>query len=182
MLLSWLWRIIDQLKTPISKGLLKDKIWQSQKANFLLISPPSVSISLAQFGANSATANSDLGLEATVNVPTGGLLSFRWATSGQTLNSNGFLIDPIDNGFGQNFQLSFNQPLLRGAGINVNKASVDIARLTEQVNILDLKATLINTITDAIIAYRELLRAQERLKIARISLKSAQDFWKLPVF
>ncbi len=143
---------------------------------------PSVSISLAQFGANSATTNSDLGLEATVNVPTGGQLSFRWATSGQTLNSNGFLIDPIDNGFGQNFQLSFNQPLLRGAGINVNKASVDIARLTEQVNILDLKATLINTITDAIIAYRELLRAQERLKIARISLKSAQDFLEITRF
>jgi outer membrane protein TolC len=140
---------------------------------------PSVSISLAQFGSNRPATNSDVGLEATVKVPTGGQLSFRWATNGQMLNSNGSILDPIDNGFGQNLQLSFKQPLLRGAGVNVNKASIDIARLTEQINILDLKSTLSNIITDAIVAYRELLRTQERLKIAQLSLKSAQDFLEI---
>ncbi|HEY9632759.1 MAG TPA: TolC family protein [Coleofasciculaceae cyanobacterium] len=140
---------------------------------------PTVSISLSQFGSNRATTNGDVGLEATVKVPTGGQLSFRWAANGQTLNSNGSIINPIDNGFGQNLQLSFNQPLLRGAGTDVNKASVDIARLTEQINILDLKSTLSNTITDAIIAYRELLRTQERLKIVQLSLKSAQEFLEI---
>ncbi|MBD0344014.1 MAG: TolC family protein [Coleofasciculus sp. Co-bin14] len=140
---------------------------------------PTVSISLAQFGSNRPTTNSDVGLEATVKVPTGGQLSFRWATNAQTLNSNGSILDPIDNGFGQNLQLSFKQPLLRGAGVNVNKASIDIARLTEQINILDLKSTLSNIITDAIVAYRELLRTQERLKIAQLSLKSAQDFLEI---
>jgi outer membrane protein TolC len=38
-----------------------------------------------------------------------------------------------------------------------------------------LKSTLINTITEAILAYRNLLRAQERLKIEQISLESARQ-------
>ena len=136
---------------------------------------PTVSVSLAQFGSDGVTSNGDLGLQATVKVPTGGELSFRWAVNGQTLNENGFSSDTNDDPFEPNLQLSFNQPLLRGAGINVNRASVEISRLTEQINVLTLKSTLINTITDAIVAYRELLRAQERLKIAQLSLQSAQE-------
>jgi outer membrane protein TolC len=149
------------------------------ESKFSPIFTPGVSISLAQFGSNRPTTNSDVGLEATVRVPTGGQLNFRWAATGQTLNSNGSILAPIDNGFGQNLQLSFRQPLLRGAGVNVNKASINIARLTNQINILDLKSTLSNIITDAIVAYRELLRTQERLKIAQLSLKSAQDFLEI---
>ena len=138
---------------------------------------PTVSISIAQFGSNRLTTDADLGLGATVSVkvPSGGELSFRWATNGQTLSQNALNLNIDDDPFRQNLQLSFNQPLLRGYGVNVNRASIDIARLTEQVNILDLKSTLSNTITEAIIAYRELIRAQERLKIAQLSLQRAQE-------
>ncbi|AFZ17436.1 TolC family protein [Allocoleopsis franciscana] len=138
---------------------------------------PTVSISIAQLGTNRRTTDADLGIGATVSVkvPTGGELSFRWATNGQTVSQNGLNLDINDDPFSQNLQLSFNQPLLRGFGVNVNRASVDIARLTEQVNILDLKSTLSNTITEAILAYRELIRAQEQLKIAQISLQRAEE-------
>ncbi|GAB4194312.1 MAG: TolC family protein [Coleofasciculaceae cyanobacterium] len=138
---------------------------------------PSVSLSVAQFERNQTTTDADLGLGATVSVkvPTGGELSFRWATNGQTVSQNGLDLNINDNPFAQNLELSFRQPLLRGYGVDVNRASVDIARLTEQVNILDLKSTLINTITEVIIAYRELIRAQERLKIAQLSLARAQE-------
>jgi outer membrane protein TolC len=138
---------------------------------------PSVSLSVAQFESNQTTTDADLGLGATVSVkvPTGGELSFRWATNGQTVSQNGLDLNINDNPFAQNLELSFRQPLLRGYGVEVNRASVDIARLTEQVNILDLKSTLINTITEVIVAYRELIRAQERLKIAQLSLARAQE-------
>lgn len=138
---------------------------------------PAVSISIAQLGTNRRATDADLGIGATVSVkvPTGGELSFRWATNGQTVSQNGLNLDINDDPFSQNLQLSFNQPLLRGFGVNVNRASVDIARLTEQVNILDLKSTLSNTITEAILAYRELIRAQEQLKIAQISLQRAEE-------
>jgi outer membrane protein TolC len=138
---------------------------------------PAVSISIAQLGTNRRTTDADLGIGATVSVrvPTGGELSFRWATNGQTVSQNSLNLDINDDPFRQNLQLSFNQPLLRGYGVNVNQASVDIARLTEQVNILDLKSTLSNIITEVILTYRELIRAQEQLKIVQISLQRAQE-------
>lgn len=138
---------------------------------------PSLSISIAQLGQNLTTTDGEFGAGATVAVkmPTGGELSFSWATNNQTLNSTD-LITPFNDDFlGQNLQLRFSQPLLRGAGTNVNRASIEIAQLTEQINILNLKSILINTITDVILSYREWLRAQEKLKIAQLSLQSAKE-------
>jgi outer membrane protein TolC len=141
---------------------------------------PDVSISIARFRSDGTITSTDVGIGATVSVtiPTGGELRFRWDTSSQTSDFDNFGIDAIaiDNDtFGQNLQLSFQQPLLRGAGININRASIDIARLTEQGNILALKSTLIETITEAIFAYRDLLRSQERLEIEQQSLQLSKD-------
>ncbi len=138
---------------------------------------PTVSISLAQFGKNPTTTDSDLGVGATVavKIPTGGELSFSWATNSQPLAQNNLLTPTNDDPFGQNLQLRFSQPLLRGAGTTINRASIEIARLTEQINLLNLKSTLINIITDVILTYREWVRAQEQLTISRISLKNAQE-------
>ena len=69
----------------------------------------------------------------------------------------------------------FNQPLLRGAGETVNRAPIEIARIQETINLLNLKSILINKITEIIIAYRDLLRAQEQVKIEKQSLKTAQE-------
>ncbi|TKY83536.1 TolC family protein [Pectobacterium polonicum] len=67
------------------------------------------------------------------------------------------------------------QPLLRGAGKDVTTAPVHIARLTEQLNRLTLKSTVSQTITQIIAAYRELLRSQEQLQIARDVLARARQ-------
>lgn len=67
------------------------------------------------------------------------------------------------------------QPLLRGAGKDVTTAPVHIARLTEQLNRLALKSTVSQTITQIITAYRELLRSQEQLQIARDALARARQ-------
>ncbi len=72
-------------------------------------------------------------------------------------------------------ELRLSQPLLRNAGIRINQASIDLARINEKFNIEGLKSTLNNTITEAIIAYRELIRTQEQVKIEQLSLKNAQD-------
>jgi outer membrane protein TolC len=123
---------------------------------------PSVSMSMAQSGSDATTTTTnDVGFEAKMKIPTGGELSF-----GLTANA----LTP---------KITFNQPLLRGAGIDVNRASIKTARLTEKSNVLGLKSTLTNTMTDAIIAYRNLLRAQERVKIEQLSLKSAQELLEI---
>lgn len=67
------------------------------------------------------------------------------------------------------------QPLLRGAGRDVATAPLRLARLNEQANRLNLKATVSDTITQIISAYREVLRAQEQLQIARDALTRARQ-------
>ncbi|WP_232216614.1 MULTISPECIES: TolC family protein [Brenneria] len=67
------------------------------------------------------------------------------------------------------------QPLLRGVGKEIATAPVRLARLTEQVNRLNLKSTLSQTITQIIALYRELLQAQEQLKIAWDALDRARQ-------
>ncbi|MBD2002889.1 MULTISPECIES: TolC family protein [Cyanophyceae] len=143
---------------------------------------PNVSFNIERFGSGATTSTSaDLGLGASVsvNIPTGARLSFGWDTQTQTSNRNNF-IDNINNDIlGQNLQLRFTQPLLRGAGTAVNRASIDIARLDERANIQALKSTLINTITSAILGYRDLLQAQEQLEIERLSLESARQILQI---
>ena len=122
---------------------------------------PTLSMSLVSSESSATTTTNEAGLEAKMKIPTGGELSF-----GLTGNA----LTP---------KISFNQPLLRGGGVDVNRASIKTARLTEKSNVLGLKSTLTNTITDAILAYRNLLRAQERLKIEQLSLKSAQEILEI---
>lgn len=66
--------------------------------------------------------------------------------------------------------LSVTQPLLRGAGLAVNAAPVKIAELQDKIDRLALKSTVANTVDEIILAYRNLLQAQEQLAIARDSL------------
>lgn len=122
---------------------------------------PTLSMSVASSESSATTTTNEAGLEAKMKIPTGGELSFGFA---------GNALTP---------KISFNQPLLRGGGVDVNRASIKTARLTEKSNVLGLKSTLTNTITDAILAYRNLLRAQEQLKIEQLSLKSAQEILEI---
>ncbi|EPL15937.1 TolC family protein [Pseudomonas sp. CF161] len=69
--------------------------------------------------------------------------------------------------------LAVIQPLLRGAGWDVTTAPLRLARISEQANRLNLKSSVAQTISDVITTYRELLRSQEQLAIAREALKRA---------
>lgn len=70
-------------------------------------------------------------------------------------------------------------PLLKGSGREVAEAPVTQARLNEQNNQLSLKSTLSNTVTQVIQAYRNLLLANEQLKINQRALKRSQDLVKI---
>ncbi|WP_256701312.1 TolC family protein [Caballeronia sordidicola] len=78
---------------------------------------------------------------------------------------------------GVNFQVV--QPLLRGAGRDVATAPVRLAKLTEQNNRLNLQAAVSQTITQIVLAYRELLRAQEQLHIANDALVRSQQLFNI---
>lgn len=71
--------------------------------------------------------------------------------------------------------LEVRQPLLRGAGTKVNRASVKSARLTDTRQVLELKRTSIERITEGVKAYRALIQAQEEVRIRESSLESRRQ-------
>lgn len=104
--------------------------------------------------------------EVTTLLPTGGTVGFSW--NDQTTETLGI---QARRSVGL---LSVSQPLLRGAGVDVTLAPVRSARLGERINQLRLKATVSETIGQAIFAYRDLLRAQEEVGIAQASVGRAE--------
>ena len=71
--------------------------------------------------------------------------------------------------------VSLTQPLLKGAGIDVNMASVRTARLTDQDNILSLKTTIMDTLVTVVTAYRSYFQAIKQLEISRQSLARSKE-------
>lgn len=119
---------------------------------------------------SSNTGDLELGARVSVMMPTGGELRLDLTGAGQIRSSSTSAEDFLE----QNFSVSFNQPLLQRFGSNINQASIRIARLEEQQNLFQLKSTLIDTITSAVIDYRALVQAQEELKIQQQALESAK--------
>jgi outer membrane protein TolC len=143
---------------------------------------PNISVQIVRNQVGSAVANTgNFGLSSgiAIKIPTGGTFNFTWAANAQTALNSLDYTPTANNTFGQNFKLSFTQPLLKGSGVKINQVPVEIAKLNEDGYIEALKLTLINQITDAIKAYRNLLQAQEQLKIQEESLRKAKDILEI---
>lgn len=104
-----------------------------------------------------------LGANVAIKMPTGAEFEAAWQANAQSRD-----------GSGQGVSLTFRQPLLRNAGGVIERADVDMARLQEQINVLGLRLTLSDTITNTIVAYRDVVQAQEQVKIQESALENAK--------
>ncbi|MCT7959114.1 TolC family protein [Laspinema sp. D1] len=144
---------------------------------FQPIFTPEISVGINRNDFGSASSNSaeiSAGSIVSMRTSTGGEISARWNLGGLNQSSNQSEIEDLDN-VNQALELNFSQSLLRGFGNEVNTASLKIAEFLETINQRGLQSTLIDIITEAILGYRQLLQAQEEVKIAQNSLKIAQD-------
>lgn len=114
------------------------------------------------------TKTNGLTATATMSLPTGAAL-----TASSTNSSGNGSTTPSSTA------LTLSQPLLKNGGIDANTASVRMARIDEQVNLLNLRAALSQTVVQIIYAYRELLRAQEQKNIAEAALKRSRDLYEV---
>lgn len=117
---------------------------------------------------NTTTLTSGAGAALTENLPAGGNVSI---TGNYTVTSTEQLTPARDYGW----NIALNQPLLKGAGFDVNLESVRAARVAEQQNILSLKSTLISTLTSVITSYRSYVQAVKSLEITRQSLERSRE-------
>ena len=102
--------------------------------------------------------------QLSLRVPTGGQFSLSWdeRMSGQF-------------GSSRSQALSFNQPLLRGAWIDIETAPVRQARLGEKVSILSFRQALESLIISVIGAYRALIGSGRQVEIAETALLRARE-------
>jgi len=105
----------------------------------------------------------------TERLPTGADFSFAWDGNWQHTDTD----NPDERSDG--ITLSLTQPLLRGAGWKTATAPVKLAEIRERQHIMNLRNTVMSTITEVIQAYREFVRADRQEEIARLSLERAEE-------
>ena len=104
---------------------------------------PSVTVNVNQLGRNGLTSGSldtNVGARILMRIPTGAEVTFSWTADAQAsnLNSNTSNIGSInDSSLRQNLEVRLSQPLLRNAGIRINQASIESARINEKANIIN---------------------------------------------
>ena len=112
----------------------------------------------------------DISPGVTMLTPLGTSFDFAWNMSQSNSEGSKQSNNTLD--------LSINQPLLRGAGYIVNIAPVRTAQLQEKINKLRLKTTVSETIGTIILAHRDLLQAQEELRLANEAVIRGQETLK----
>ena len=105
-------------------------------------------------------------VEATLRLPTGASIDLVNAVTAGGVGAQGY-----DNAL----TLRFTQPLLKGGGIRVNTASLRIARATERIDALVFERAIGDVATAVVVAYRNLLQAEQRVGIGARSLQRAGD-------
>lgn len=121
-----------------------------------------------QTGSGNITLKPGAVATLTENLPAGGTLS---VSSNYAITSTEQAVPVRNYGWGVNL----TQPLLKGAGLDVNLESVRAAREAEQGKILSLKTTLISTLTNVITAYRSYAQAIKSLENNRQSLQRSKE-------
>lgn len=121
-----------------------------------------------------------VGAGISLKLPTGAFLNLGWNGANvwegkYSKDSSSYLPLTDPNILRQDVSFSISQPLLKNFGVYLNTLSIRRARLTESTNILNFRNSIAQTITNSVVTYRNLLLAQERLKIEEDSFASAKE-------
>lgn len=109
------------------------------------------------------------------NLPTGGAIGMQWQPWSKDLSrshqtgSSSDISSRLDS-----WRVSLSQPLGKFAGAEIANLFVNQAKYQEKLDILQLKATVINTVTSVIGAYRRLLQAKWDVDINKAALERAK--------
>jgi outer membrane protein TolC len=108
--------------------------------------------------------------ELNQRLPTGGRVALLWENDGLETRPGA---TPTD--YDSALSLRLDQPLLRGAGTRTATANLRIARLSEEVNVLEFRRIVIDTVTRVVFGYRALLQAKLQLEVAESALQRARE-------
>jgi outer membrane protein TolC len=140
--------------------------------------------SIQTFDQNNSSVTADI----TQNVITGGNFDLNYSPARNNISGaqacfgkpsndpvcsrGGFLFNPSWTG---GLALTFTQPLLRNAGIDVNKTFIRVAQNNAEVEQHVFRDRVLTVIATVEQTYWELVFANENLKVAQAALKAAQE-------
>jgi outer membrane protein len=116
-----------------------------------------------------------LTFDASTNLTTGGNFNMNYAPARSNINQDvaqGFLFNPAWTG---GLAFTFTQPLLRNAGIAINKTFIKVAQnnaVVEEHVFRDRVMTVVATVEQT---YWELVFANENLHVAQAAMKAAEE-------
>jgi outer membrane protein len=125
-------------------------------------------------GSNTAIENQwtlTAGLQGKLITGASVQLSQTWT---YTKANNDFLASPNPQ-YNNGLRLAVTQPLLRGAGIEVNKSPIVLARLDEKISVEDFKLAVMNTILQVESAYWDLVVAETQVRAIDEALTAARE-------
>lgn len=121
------------------------------------------------FEPSSKTTAAGVGTEMTLRIPSGSTLGVGWRVSGEDGD-----IQSRER-YANELEFAFRQPLLRGAGVEVNTAAIKIARYADEINVLALRQTIMDVVSSVIRRYRAYGQAERRVDIRSRSLDRARE-------
>ena len=116
-----------------------------------------------------------LTFDASTNLVTGGNLDINYSPSRTSINQNlarGFLFNPAWTG---GLALTFTQPLLRNAGIGINKTFIKVAQNNAEVEQHVFRDRVMTVVATVEQTYWELVFANENLHVAQAAMKAAEE-------
>ena len=119
--------------------------------------------------------NSSVTVDAQTNLLTGGNLDLNYSPAYTNVNpsvAQGFLFNPAWTG---GLAMTLTQPLLRNAGIDVNKTFIRIAQNNAAVEEHVFRDRVLTVLATVEQTYWELVFANENLKVAEAALNAAQN-------
>ncbi len=113
--------------------------------------------------------------DASTNLMTGGNFDINYSPARSSINQNvarGFLFNPSWTG---GLAFTFTQPLLRNAGIGINKTFIKVAQNNAEVEQHVFRDRVMTVVATVEQTYWELVFANENLHVAQAAMKAAEE-------
>jgi outer membrane protein TolC len=113
--------------------------------------------------------------DASTNLITGGNFDINYSPARSSINQNvarGFLFNPSWTG---GLAFTFTQPLLRNAGIGINKTFIRVAQNNAEVEQHVFRDRVMTVVATVEQTYWELVFANENLNVAQAAMKAAEE-------
>ena len=119
--------------------------------------------------------NGAVTFDVTSNLMTGGSLDLNYSPQRTNVNADvasGFLFNPAYTG---GLALTFTQPLLRNAGVEINQTFIKVAQNNARVEQNVFKDRVLTVLATVEQTYWEVVFAIENLKVAKAALRAAEE-------